>query len=174
MKCSRLPHVGCSLVCGSMDPSEANLNLWIELTLFLRSGSFAVVFPWVVEAWWRVWVRRAGVAGLGGAAAPGGSAGPGDAAGPATWLLCCSLVVCLLGPARLWWVRSFGSRCTRLYSVWTCIEGQGRAGRTTRCGRAYHMCLDAPELPPNLGPADKNSIQLLEPCWHLKHAWNSL
>jgi hypothetical protein len=39
------PYVGCSLVCGTMDPSEANLDLWIELTLFFRSGSFADVFP---------------------------------------------------------------------------------------------------------------------------------
>jgi hypothetical protein len=28
-------HVSCSLVCGSMDLSEANLDLWIEPTLFL-------------------------------------------------------------------------------------------------------------------------------------------
>jgi hypothetical protein len=155
MKCSTLPHVGCSMVCGSMDPSEANLNLWIEPTLFLWSGSFAAVFPWVTEAWWLVWESWVG------AVAPGGSASPGGAAGPASWLLCCSPVVSLLGPAWWWWVRSFGSRCTGLYSVWTYIEGQGRVGRTTRCGRAYHMWLGAPELPPNLSPADKNSTQLV-------------
>jgi hypothetical protein len=43
-------------------------------------------------------------------------------------------------------------------------RGQGRADRTTRCVHAYHMWLSAPELPPNLGPADKNSTQLVEPC----------
>jgi hypothetical protein len=40
-----VPNVSCSLVCGSMDLSEANLVLWIEPTLFLQSGSFAAVFP---------------------------------------------------------------------------------------------------------------------------------
>jgi hypothetical protein len=38
------------------------------------------------------------------------------------------------------------------------------AGRTTRCGRVYHMWLGAPELPPNLGHADKNSTQVVESC----------
>jgi hypothetical protein len=30
---------------GSIDPSVSNLDLWIKQTLFLRSRSFAVVFP---------------------------------------------------------------------------------------------------------------------------------
>jgi hypothetical protein len=37
--------------CGSIDPSVANLDLWIKPTLFLRSGSFAAMFPHVTEAW---------------------------------------------------------------------------------------------------------------------------
>jgi hypothetical protein len=44
------------------------------------------------------------------------------------------------------------------------LRGKGRAGRTTRCGRAYHMWLGAPELPPNLGPANKILTQLVELC----------
>jgi hypothetical protein len=59
-----LSHVGCSLACGSMNPSEANLNIWIKPTLFPRSGSFLVVLPRVTEAWWHVWTCRAGAAGL--------------------------------------------------------------------------------------------------------------
>jgi hypothetical protein len=37
-----------------MNPSEANLNLWIKLTLFLRSGSFLAVLSEVTGAWWHV------------------------------------------------------------------------------------------------------------------------
>jgi hypothetical protein len=59
-----------------MDPSEANLVLWIEPTSLLRSGLLEVVFPWMIEALWLVWLSWAGAAGLGGVAAPGGSAGP--------------------------------------------------------------------------------------------------
>jgi hypothetical protein len=54
-----------------MNPSEANLVLWIELTSLLRSGLFEAMFPWLTEALWLVWPSWAG------AAAPGGSAGPG-------------------------------------------------------------------------------------------------
>jgi hypothetical protein len=68
-----------------MDPSEANIVLWIEPTLFLRTGSFAAMFPRVTGAWGLAQASLAGAAGVGGAAAPGGSAGPGDAAGPASW-----------------------------------------------------------------------------------------
>jgi hypothetical protein len=32
-----LPKVGSSLICGSMDPSEVNLVLWIEPTSLLQS-----------------------------------------------------------------------------------------------------------------------------------------
>jgi hypothetical protein len=158
MKPWMFSQVGCSLACGFLDPSEANLNLWIKPTLLLRSGSFAAVFPWVAEAWWHVWASWAGAAG------PGGLAGPGGVADPASWLLCCSPVVCLLDPAWSWWVLSFGSWCIGLHLVWTCIVVQDRAGYTTRCGRAYLMWLGAPELPPNLDPIDKNSTQLVEPC----------
>jgi hypothetical protein len=91
--CWLLPHVGCSLVCGSMDPSEANLVLWIESTLFLRSGSFAVVFPLVTETLWLVWASWEGAAGLCGAAASGGSADHGNAAGPTSWPWSIALVV---------------------------------------------------------------------------------
>jgi hypothetical protein len=52
----------------------------------------------------------------------------------------------------------------KLYLVGACVLVQGRAGRTTRCGHAYLKCLSAPELPPNLDSADKNSTQLVEPC----------
>jgi hypothetical protein len=68
-----------------MDPSEANLVLWIEPTLFLRSGSFATVFLRVPEAWGLARASLTGAAGLGGAAAPGGSADPSATAGPASW-----------------------------------------------------------------------------------------
>jgi hypothetical protein len=33
-----------------MDPSEANLVLWIEPTSLLRSGLLEAVFPWIIEA----------------------------------------------------------------------------------------------------------------------------
>jgi hypothetical protein len=39
---------------------------------------------------------------------------------------------------------------------------QGRAIRTTRCGRADLMWLGTPDLLPNLDPADKNSTELVE------------
>jgi hypothetical protein len=53
-----------------MDPSEANLVLWIEPTLFLRSGSFAVVFLRVTEACGLARPSLTGAAGLGGATTP--------------------------------------------------------------------------------------------------------
>jgi hypothetical protein len=62
--------------CGCMDPSGANLVLWIEPTLLLRSGLLEEVFHWITEALWLVWLSWAGAADLGGVAAPGGSAGP--------------------------------------------------------------------------------------------------
>jgi hypothetical protein len=86
MKSWMLSHVGCSLAYGSMNPSEANLNLWIKPTLFPRSRSFLVVLPGVTEAWWHIWMCWEG------------AAGPSDAAGPASWPLCNSPVVCLLDP----------------------------------------------------------------------------
>jgi hypothetical protein len=76
-----------------MDSSEANLVLWIELTLFLQLGSFATVFPRVTESWGLARPSLAGVACLGGAAGPGGSAGPSDAAGPTSWPWSIALVV---------------------------------------------------------------------------------
>jgi hypothetical protein len=76
----------------------ANLVLWIELTLFLWSGSFAAVFPRVTEAWGLPQASWAGVAGLGGAAAPGGSDGPGNAVGPTSWPWSIAFVVYLLAP----------------------------------------------------------------------------
>jgi hypothetical protein len=84
MKSWMLSHVSCSLACGSMNPSEANLNLWIKPTLFPRSGSFLVVIPGVTEAWWHTSTCWAG------------AAGPSGAAGPASWSLCSSPVVCSL------------------------------------------------------------------------------
>jgi hypothetical protein len=59
-----------------MDPSEANLAIWIEPTSLLRSGLLTAVFPWMTEAMWLVWTSWTGAAGQGGAAAPGGSADP--------------------------------------------------------------------------------------------------
>jgi hypothetical protein len=58
-----------------MDPSEANLILWIEPTSLLRSVLLEVVFPWITEALCLVWLSWAGTAGLGSAVAPGGPAG---------------------------------------------------------------------------------------------------
>jgi hypothetical protein len=152
-----LSHVGCSLACGSTNPSEANLNLWIKPTLFPWSGSFLAVLPRVTEAWWHTWMCWAGAVG------PGGSAGPSGAAGPASWSLCSSSVVCSLDPTWSWWFWTFGSWCTGLHSVWTWIVVHGWAGHTTWCDHAYLMWLDALELLPNLDPADKTSTQLVEP-----------
>jgi hypothetical protein len=76
VECWPLPKVGLSLVCGSIDPSEANLALLIEPTSLLRSGLLAAMFPRMTKALWLVWPSWAGAAGLGSAAAPGGSAGP--------------------------------------------------------------------------------------------------
>jgi hypothetical protein len=59
-----------------MDPSEVNLVLWFEPTLFFRPGSFVVVFLRVTQALWLVWPSWAGAAGRGCAAAPGGLASP--------------------------------------------------------------------------------------------------
>jgi hypothetical protein len=59
-----------------MDPSGANLVLWIEPSALLRSGLLEAGFPWITKALWLVWLCWAGAAGLDGAAAPGGSAGP--------------------------------------------------------------------------------------------------
>jgi hypothetical protein len=59
-----------------MDPSDAHLVLRFEPTLFLRPGSFVVVFLRVTEALWLFWPSWVGTVGLGGAAAPGGSVGP--------------------------------------------------------------------------------------------------
>jgi hypothetical protein len=140
MKPWMFSHVGCSLACGSMDPSEANLNLWIKPTLLLRPGSFAAVS---LE-----WPRLGGTFGRVGQVRSALRFGwPWWCGDPASYLLCCSPVVCLLDPARSWWVLSFESWCTGLHLVWTCIVVQGRAGCTTRCGRAYLMCLGAPEFP---------------------------
>jgi hypothetical protein len=100
MKCWLLPVVGCSLVFGSMDQCEANLNLWIDATLFLQSGSFAAVFLRVIETWGLVWASLAGAASLGCATAPGGSAGPGDVAGSASWSWSGALVMYSLDPTR--------------------------------------------------------------------------
>jgi hypothetical protein len=83
-----------------MDPSEANLDLWIEPTLFLRSGLFAVVFPCVTETLRLVWPSWVGAASLGGAAAPRGSAGPGDAVNPTSWSWSITFVVYSLDPTR--------------------------------------------------------------------------
>jgi hypothetical protein len=58
MKSWMLSHIDCSLACECMDPSEANLNLWIKLIFFLWLGSFLAVFPWVTNAWWHVWASR--------------------------------------------------------------------------------------------------------------------
>jgi hypothetical protein len=71
--------------CGSIDPSVDNLDLWIKPTLFLRSGSFATVFPRVTEAWRLAQASLTGAAVLGGAVAPVGLASPSDAANPASW-----------------------------------------------------------------------------------------
>jgi hypothetical protein len=54
-----------------MDPSEANLVLWVEPTSLLRSGLFAALFPWMTEALWLVWPSWVGAVGLGGATGPG-------------------------------------------------------------------------------------------------------
>jgi hypothetical protein len=140
MKSWMLLHVGCSLVGGSMGPSEANLDLWIEPTMFLQSGSFAAVFPWVTKAWWLVWVSWAGAAGVSGAAGPGVSTGPSGVADPASWPRRISLVVCLLDPTRSWRVWSFVSWCTELYFLGACIVVQGRVGGTTRWNGSSFLC----------------------------------
>jgi hypothetical protein len=59
-----------------MDPSEANLVLWIEPNSVLRSGLLEVVFSCITKALWLDWLSWAGAARLGGADAPGGLAGP--------------------------------------------------------------------------------------------------
>jgi hypothetical protein len=46
-----------------MDPSDANLVLWIEPTSLLRSGLLKAVFPSMAEAMWLVWQSWAGAAG---------------------------------------------------------------------------------------------------------------
>jgi hypothetical protein len=51
---------------------------------------------------------------------------------------------------------------------------QGWTGCSTRCGHAYLMWLGVTELFPNLELVDKISTQLMEPCYHLKHAQNLL
>jgi hypothetical protein len=107
-----------------MDPSEANLALWIEPTSLLRSGLLEAVFPWMTEALWLVWPSWAGAADLGGATAPGGSADPGWCGRPCLLASrCITSVVCLIDPTRSCRVESFERQCMELYLVGTCIGG---------------------------------------------------
>jgi hypothetical protein len=101
-----------------MDPSEANLAIWIEPTSLLRSGLLTAVFPWMTEAMWLVWTSWTGAAGEGGAAAPGGSADP------ASWPRCIASVVHLIDPTRSCRVESFRHQCMEPYLVGTCIGGK--------------------------------------------------
>jgi hypothetical protein len=98
-----------------MDPSEANIVLWIELTSLLQLGLLEAVFAWMTEALWLVWLSWAGADGLGGTAALGGSVGPGWCGRPYLLASVIASVVRLIDPTRSCRVESFGRQCMEPY-----------------------------------------------------------